>query len=110
MEWHISKVFLALQLNQLHHYSLPTLDENPDVVIIHVGINDLISVYENNKTPENEIADEIIKIGKKCADKGVETVFISSLVFNQRVEWKRIEIINEQLKRNCMNQGFIFYR
>ena len=65
-------------------------------------------MYENNKTPENEIADEIIKIRKTCADKGVETIFISSLVFNQRVQWKRIEIINEQLKRNCMNQGFIF--
>ena len=55
-----------------------------------------------------KLRTEIIKIGKTCADKDVETVFISSLVFNQRVEWKRIEIINEQLKRNCMNQGFIF--
>ena len=51
------KSFPGSIFKQLHHYSLPTLDENPDVVIIHVGINDLISVYENNKTPENEIAD-----------------------------------------------------
>ena len=28
-------------------------------------------MYENNKTPKNEIADEIIKIGKTCADKGL---------------------------------------
>ena len=34
------KSFPCSTVKQLHQYSLPTLDENPDVVIIHVGIND----------------------------------------------------------------------
>ena len=90
------KSFPGATIKQLHHYSLPTLqDEKPKVVIIHVGINDLLS---NNVTPEKQIADEIISIGNTCVKNGVEKVLISSLVFCQRVEWGQIERINRFLK------------
>ena len=101
------KSFPGATIKQLHHYSLPTLqDEKPEVVIIHVGINDLLS-NNVNITPEKQIADEIISIGNTCVKNGVEKVLISSLIFCQRVEWERIERINKLLKEKCEASGFI---
>ena len=82
-------------------------DEKPEVVIIHVGINDLLS-NNVNITPEKQIADEIISIGNTCVKNGVEKVLISSLIFCQRVEWERIERINKLLKEKCEVSGFIY--
>ena len=102
------KSFPGATIKQLHHYSLPTLqDEKPEVVIIHVGINDLLS-NNVNITPEKQIADEIISIGNTCVKNGVEKVLISSLIFCQRVEWERIERINKLLKEKCEVSGFIY--
>ena len=38
-------------------------EEKPQIVILYV--NDLLSNRDNN-TPEDKIAEEIIKIGRKC--------------------------------------------
>ena len=64
--------FPGTAINQLkNYYSIPTLkEEKPEIVILHVGINDLLSNRDNN-TPEDKIAEEIIKIGRKCKDRGV---------------------------------------
>ena len=102
------KSFPGATIKQLHHYSLPTLqDEKPEVVIIHVGINDLLS-NNVNRTPEKQMADEIISIGNTCVNNGVEKVLISSLIFCQRVEWERVERINKLLKEKCEISGFIY--
>ena len=102
------KSFPGTTIKQLHHYSLPTLqDEKPEVVIIHVGINDLLS-NNVNIAPEKQIADEIISIGNTCVKNGVEKVLISSLIFCQRVEWERIERINKLLKEMRSKRFYLY--
>ena len=71
------------------------MEEKPDVVILHVGINDLLSRRES-KTPEEQIADKIIEIGKKCKDHGIETIFILGIFF---VKTLKITV-NKMIKRS----------
>ena len=102
------KPFPGSTIKQLHHYVIPTLnDEKPDAVVIHVGINDLLS-RNRNVIPEDKIASEITEIGNRCREKGTETVFISSIIFNNRIEWERIERINQELKERCERLDFIY--
>ena len=90
------------------HSPFPTLhEETPDVVILHAGINDFLS-RQRNKIPDKDIAKEFINIGQTCMKAGVKTVFVSSIVYCDRVEWNRIEKINEEIKILCAENNFVY--
>ena len=73
------KCFPGASVSHLNYYSNPTLeDDSPDLVVIHAGINNLLSADLNNAS-DVEIAEELIKVGQKCVDHGVQKVFISSI-------------------------------
>ena len=98
------KCFPGSTIKQLNHYSIPTIsEEKPDVVVLHVGINDLMSTREN-KTAADEIDEEITKIGKRCIENEVQTVFISSLTFRCKVEWDE----SNELETKANKNGFIY--
>ena len=103
------KSFPGTTINQLNnYYSIPTLkEEKPEIVILHVGINDLLSNRENN-TPEDKIAEEIINIGRKCKDHGVETVFISGITFCKNVDRLVIVRVNQMIKIESEKNGFVY--
>ena len=103
------KSFPGTTIQQLNnYYSIPTLkEEKPEIVILHVGINDLLS-SRDNITPEEEIATEIMKIGITCKNHGVETVFISGITFCKNVEHGRIDRVNRMIKEESENNGFIY--
>ena len=67
------KAFQGATAKRLHHYILPTLEEeNPDIVILHVGYND--SAPKDNDLENinvKSVANEIINIGKMCNQHGV---------------------------------------
>ena len=49
----------------------------PDIAAIHIGSNNVS--YNNLDIDASMLAENIIKIGKKCIDYGVEEVVISSV-------------------------------
>ena len=105
--------FPGATTKRLVHYSLPTLkEENPEVVIIHVGCNNLTTKKgEVLSVSVNEVADDIIKIGTAYYENGVSKVFISSLVCNKKFnKQKLINEMNGFLKEKCQMEtyGFIF--
>ena len=51
------------------------MDDKPDVAIIHVGTNDILT-----KANHEENARNIIKIGLNCKNHGVNDVVISSVL------------------------------
>ena len=67
------KAFQGATAKRLHHYILPTLEEeNPDIVILHVGYNDLAPKDNDLENINVEsVANEIINIGKMCNQHGV---------------------------------------
>ena len=59
--------FSGANINRLDHFISPILEEDrPDIVIIHVGTNDITHNSISNIDAKG-ISKRIIDIGKKCA-------------------------------------------
>ena len=100
------KSFPGAKSKALNHYVIPTLiDEVPDVVIIHAGTNDI-----NTPLGAQNIAHEIIKIGKTCQQiGGVNDVFISSITCRRNnEETKKVKEVNDFLRELCVGENFYF--
>ena len=90
---------------KLNHCATFTLkDESPDVAIIHVGINDLLSRKQN----VNEVADEIKNMAVKCRSYNVKQVALSGVVYSTKVNERLIEELNRQIKEFCIANGFTY--
>ena len=105
-----SKAFPGATANHMLHYITPTLiDDQPDTVVIHVGINNLLK--RNRNFEENDLirlADEIIQIGLLCKESNVRNILISGLTYTTKVNIKLIRKVNELLKLNCENNNFYY--
>ena len=101
------KAFPGAKASRIHHYIIPTLiEETPDIVILHVGCNDL-SPKNNIQVNVDEIANEIINTGKTCCQHGVEKVFISSIICsNNNRKQIFINKLNDILEEKCATLGF----
>ena len=70
------KLVSGTKIQDLKHYITLLLEHgNPDIAVIHIGSNNLS--YNNLDIDASMLAENIIKIGKKCIDYGVEEVVIS---------------------------------
>ena len=95
------KIFPGASVEKLDYYVNPTLEqERPEIVVIHVGINNLLSDHLSEMSDE-DISKQILDIGKKCKRYGVDKVFISALVISRRVNPNRIENLNKLIKEGC---------
>ena len=104
--------FPGATTKRLLHYSLPTLkEENHEVVIVHVGRNNLTTKKgEVLSVSVNEVADDIIKIGTACYENGVSKVFISIIVYNKNFNKQKLfNEVNGILKVKCQTYGFNIY-
>ena len=102
------KNFPGATITNLAHYSIPTLiNENPDVVLMHVGINDILNM-ERTQVSEMQIANKIIKIVNDYKKHGVEKVFVSGIAFCARVDQNRINTVNDILYRKADSNNYIF--
>lgn len=60
------KAFPGATIGRLDYYSKPTLvEDKPEIVLLHVGINNLLNTQSNNVN-DNGIAEEIIEMGRNC--------------------------------------------
>ena len=92
----------------LGHYSDVLLDEQPDEVIIHVGTNDIVG-RSRRDVSSAEIARNIIDIGGKCRSKGVDKIYISSIITTRNIQGnKKAMDINGILERLCVENDFIY--
>ena len=101
------KVFPGATISNLNYYAKPTLDEEkPDVVTIHVGINNLLNESPNQST--DKIVDDIINMGRECMLYGVEKVMISGITECKRIDSDRITNVNRMINEKCKQENFIF--
>ena len=105
------KPFPGANAKELTHYVLPTLmEQSPDIVIIHVGSNNISRTRRNAKVQRNiDIVKEIINTGLTCKENGVKKVFISSLLCrSDKEEMDKVNEINDLLKQRCVIENFGF--
>ena len=100
----VVKTFSGATTKQMYDYVNPTLEMEPDQIIIHVGTNDL-KKCENNQ----EVAKDIVNLALHCHQKNSIPIVVSSLTHRDDKFKDRIGPINEELKISCeeRNIGFI---
>ena len=92
----------------LKHYCDILLEDQPQAVLIHVGTND---VWGRNRrdVPNEQIAKDIIDIGLKCKSKGVDDIYISSILITKVEDSnRRASEVNELLKLFCTEHNFSY--
>ena len=103
------KCFSGANTKQLDYYVVRTLaDENPDLVIIHIGSNDITKSNYNNVSVEG-LAKKIINIGIKCKAYKVRHIAISSILVTSDPKIKQvIKQVNRLLQGFCKTNNFYF--
>ena len=77
-------------------------DETPNVVIPHIGCNDI----SNKNMPANDIAEGIINIGRYCKEHNVNNITISSLICrSQKHSPLKVNALNTMLMNRCKSYG-----
>ena len=107
-------VFTGVTTQRLSHHAIPTMHEDhPDVVVIHIGSNDVTKqefdgIDEetiNQKT--RTLTDNIINIGKNFIRNGATEVLISSILPKKNIKLTRvIRRVNDLLKESCIMNNF----
>ena len=99
--------FPGASSNEILHYIDVHLKEKLiDTVIIHVGVNDLLS--GNSQLKVNQLIENIKKITQKCVSSGVKKIYVSGLVFARRVNLPTLERVLALLSDFCGDNGFVF--
>ena len=93
--------------HQLLHYLAVCLKEKPiDTVIIHIGINDLLT--NRSRSGMDNLSNNIKKITEKCLTFGVRNAFVSELVYITRVDVFLLERIHFFIFYLCRKICFIY--
>ena len=100
----VVKTFPGARTSCMEHYVIPTLNQQPDVVIIHCGTNDL-----KVKQPD-EVCQNVINLAKSISSSNENTsVVISGIVPRGDDLNQKATEVNGLLEKKCndCNIGFI---
>ena len=83
-------------------------EDRPDIVIIHVGCNDII--HKNiDQINAVDVSKRLIEIGEECNSYGVKEVIFSSILLKRQMKLtKIIRQVNDCLRDDCEKFGFLF--
>ena len=91
----------------MYHYIPSTSHEDElDVVLLHIGSND-INNQRNNKINTEKLTEGIINIGSSCINLGVKEVTISSILPENNIALTHlIRQVNDILRKQCVLNVF----
>ena len=103
------KSFSGAKTEDMKHYIIPSLNEqNPDVIVIHVGGND-INFRNKDNINEKELAKNIINVAMICRNSGVPDVLISEILPKKsNILTAIIRRVNDELQELCKEYNFSF--
>ena len=87
-----------------YYMKKPLEEENPDIVIINIGTNNLT---KNRDQSEEETANQILHMVEECRNLGVNEIFVSGLTVRKGY-FKKVKIINNILVQNAKKFNFTF--
>ena len=93
----------------MNHHILPTFHEDqPDLVLLHIGSNDIYNLTKDIINTE-KLTGDIINIGKSSIDLGVKEVVISSILPKKNIALTHlIWQVNDSLREQCVLNWFGF--
>ena len=92
----VVKSFAGATTSDMSHYVKPTLDKEPDHIILHAGTNNI------GKLSPNEITDNIINLAREIESSTDAQVIISELVTRSDLSASSdVDAVNKRLRKFC---------
>ena len=98
----------ATSLHLAHYSDIMLAEQHPHAVVIHAGTNDICGRNRRDASAQ-QIANDIINIGKRCKTGGVVNVYISSLLITNNASANtKGKDINTILNTLCSENNYFF--
>ena len=94
------KDFPGARVRCMQDYARPTIRENPDHIILHVGTNDLTT-----NIPPEKVAKSIIDLASSLKSNSCSVAISNITVRNDRYR-KKVVQVNRHLKTLCIEKNF----
>ena len=90
----VVKAFSGATTSDMKHYLKPTLEKNPQQILLHVGTNDL-----RDQNP-NVIVDNVVELARKIESETNARIILSELVTrSDNVSSDSVKTVNKKLKK-----------
>ena len=101
----VVKSFPGATTDEMTHYLKPTLDRDPQKIVLHIGTNDL------RKRQPYEVSDNIIDLARRIETNTNAQVFISELVVrSDDASNEAVKAVNQRLRKFCNQQDLQLVR
>lgn len=92
----VVKSFSGATTSDMKHYLKPTLEKNPQQILLHVGTNDL-----RDQNP-NVVVDNVVELARKIESETSARIILSELVTrSDNVSSDSVKTVNKKLKKFC---------
>ena len=92
----VVKSFSGATTSDMKHYLKPTLEKNPQQILLHVGTNDL-----RDQNP-NVVVDNVVELARKIESETNARIILSELVArSDNVSSDSVKTVNRKLKKFC---------
>ena len=93
-----------------HNSKFDIEEEDPDVLVIIAGVNDILYGCRNGKSVnEHTVAKDIMDIARQGKEMGVSRIYVSGIVVMANSRLDRIRHrVNTLLQALCIDEGFIY--
>ena len=103
---HVKK-FSGATIRDMHSYTIPTTEKKPNLIVLHVGTNDLPSRRGEEEKSEVQIAQEIIELANEIKENNIEVIISGLVARGDNYEEKRRKV-NFVLADFCSEIDYAF--
>ena len=102
------KSFPGATTKDMYSYSQPSIDRKPDIAILHVGTNDLVTRRGEEMKSEDEIAQGIVDLADHIRSHDIEVVVSGVIARGEKYLDKKREKVNFILEDLCSEKKLTF--
>ena len=102
------KSFPRATTKDMYSYSQPSIDRKPDVAILHVGTNDLVTRRGEEMKSEDEIAQGIVDLADHIRSHDIEVVVSGVIARGEKYLDKKREKVNSIPEDLCSEKKLTF--
>ena len=102
------KSFPGATTKDMYSYSQPSIERKPDIAILHVGTNDLVTRRGEEMKSEVEIAQGIVDLADHIRSHDIEVVVSGIIAHGEKYLDKKREKVNFILEDLCSEKKLTF--
>ena len=101
------KKFSSSTIRDMRSYTIPSIEEKPNLIFLHVGTNELPTRRGQEGKSEVQIAQEIIELANEIKESNIEVIISGLVALGDDYEEKRRKV-NFVLADFCSENDYAF--